>query len=46
VFVELPAQVREAVIVGGLENDVPADLNGVQSWVAMSRRVRLALMKV
>ena len=38
VFVELPAQVGEAVIVGGLENDVPADLYGVQNEIRLPRR--------
>ena len=31
VFVELTAQVGEAVVVGGLENYVPADLDSVQN---------------
>jgi hypothetical protein len=30
VFVELPAEVGETVVIGWLENDVPADLNRVQ----------------
>ena len=37
VFVELPAKIGKAVVVGGLENDVPADLYGVQNRFRLPR---------
>jgi hypothetical protein len=37
VFVELTAEIREAVIVGGFENDFPGDLQCVQDWKRLRR---------
>ncbi len=37
VFIELTAQVGEAVVVGGLEDDVPRNLDSVQSEARLPR---------
>ena len=38
VFIKLTAEVGEAVIVGGLEDDVPRNLDSVQSTVEISAK--------
>ncbi len=45
VFIKLTAQIRQAVIVGGLENNVPRNLDSIQNLYLTPLRKKLSARK-